>query len=246
LRILKTSGKYLEKKARKSLLLAVLCIAVLAILMLISGPNLPTRIDLGDYEVALALAMVFPIIGIWYYWRGYRTSKMGSTGENMVTQVLKSQLDDEYYLIDDVLYINNRGNKENIDHVVLGPNGIFAIETKHYNGKVTCKRSYWQVPFPFGRSPSAQAKGNAYWVNRAIKVTGASDTLKVWVEPIVVFSNPDIDLDVEDPEVEVVKLDKLVNSITSYDNGYSFSPEQLELMGEGILKQASNAIKQSE
>ena len=164
----------------------------------------------------------------------------------MVTQALESRLNDEYYLINDVLYTNDRGNKENIDHIVLGPNGIFAIETKHYSGKVTCSRSYWQVPFPFGRSPSTQAKGNAYWVNKAIKVSKVFETLKIWVKPIVVFSNPDLELEVIDPEVEVVKLDRLVNSIMSYNNGYSFSPEQLKLMGEGILKQASPAKRQSE
>jgi hypothetical protein len=247
LRILKASGKHLERQAQKGLLLAILCIAVLSVLVLISVPKLPTRIDLGDYEMSFALAMVFPIIGIWYYWRRYRTWRMGSAGENMVTRVLKSKLNDEYYLINDVLYINDRGNKENIDHVVLGPNGIFAIETKHYSGKITCKGSYWQVPFPFGRSPSSQAMGNASWVSKAIRVSGVSETLKVWVEPIVVFSNPDVELDVIDPEVDVVTLDKLVNSITSYDKfGYSFSAEQLKLMGEGVLKQASNAIRQSE
>ena len=245
MRILKTSGKHLERQAQKSLLLAILCIAALSILVLISVPKLPTRMDLGDYEAAFALVMVFPIIGIWYYWRRYRTNKMGSTGENMVTQVLKSELNHEYYLLDDVLYINDRGNKENIDHIVLGPNGIFAIETKHYNGKVTCKGSYWQVPFPFGRSPSSQAMGNASWVSKAIKVSGVFETLKVWVEPIVVFSNPDVELETIDLEVEVVTLDKLVNSITSYNNGYNFSPEQLKLIGEGILKQASSSIRQS-
>jgi hypothetical protein len=247
LRILKTSGKYLEKQAQKSLLLAILCIAALSILVLISVPKLPTRMDLGDYEAAFALAMVFPIIGIWYYWRRYRSWKMGIEGESRVTQVLRSKLNDDYYLVNDVLYINDRGNTENIDHVVLGPKGVFAIETKHYRGKVTYKGSYWQVPFPFGRSPSSQAMSNASWVSKAIKVSGVFQTLKVWVEPIVVFSNPDVELDVIHPEVDVVTLDRLVNSITSYDKfGYNFSTEQLKLMGEGILKQASNAIKQSE
>lgn len=247
LRILKPSGKHLERQAQKSVRLAILCIAILSVLVLMSAPKLPTRIDLGDYEMSFALAMVFPIIGIWYYWRRYRAWKMGIEGEDMVTQVLKSKLDDDYYLVNDVLYINDRGNKENIDHVVLGPKGVFAIETKHYRGKVTCKGSYWQIPFPFGRSPSTQAKGNASWVSKAIKASGIFETLNIWVQPIVVFSNPDVELETVDPEVEVVTLDKLVNSITSYDdNGYNFLPEQLKLMGEGILKQASHAIKQSE
>ena len=246
MRILKTSGKHLKRQAQKNLLLAVFCFAILSVLFLVSAPKLPTRIDLGDYEVSFALAMVFPIVGILYYWRRYRTWRMGIEGENRVTRVLKSKLDDDYYLVNDVLYINDRGNKENIDHVVLGPNGVFALETKHYSGKVTCRGSYWQVPFPFGRSPSSQAMGNASWVSKAIKVSGVFETIKVWVEPIVVFSNPDVKLDVIDPEIEIVTLDKLVSSIAAYDNGYSFSPEQLKLMGEWILKQASNTIKQPE
>jgi len=246
LKILKPSGKYLARQAQKSLLLVILCIATASILLLISLPKLPTRIDLGDYEGSFVLATVLPLVGIFYYWKKYHDIKMGVEGENMVTQVLKSKLNDNYYLVNDVLYINDRGNKENIDHVVLGPKGVFAIETKHYRGKVTCKGSFWQVPFPFGRSPSSQAKGNAYWVNKTIKASGVFETLKVWVQPIVVFSNPDVELEVIHPEVEVVTLDKLVNSITSYDNGYSFSPEQLKLMGEGILKQVSQATKESE
>jgi hypothetical protein len=246
LKILKPSGKHLERQAQKNLLLAILCIAILSVLVLISAPKLPTRIDLGDYQMSFALAMVFPIIGILYYWRRYHTWKMGVEGENRVTQVLMSRLNDNYYLANDVLYINDRGNKENIDHVVLGPKGVFAIETKHWSGKVTCERSYWKVPFRLKRSPSSQAMGNASWVNKAIKASGIFETLNVWVKPIVVFSNPDVKLETIEPEVEVVTLDKLVNFITSYDdNGYNFSPEQLKLMGEGILKQASHAIKQS-
>jgi hypothetical protein len=168
---------------------------------------------------------------------------MGAEGENRVTEVLRSELNDEYYLINDVLYINDRGNKENIDHVVLGPKGVFAIETKHYSGKVTCKGSDWRIPFPFGRSPSSQAKGNAVWVSKAIKSSGVFATLNVWVKPIVVFSNPDVELEADHPEVEVVKLDKLVTFITSYDdNGYNFSPEQLKLMARALLY----ASKQSE
>lgn len=85
------------------------------------------------------LAIVFPIIGILYYSRRYRTYRMGAEGETRVTQVLTSELNDDYYLVNDVVYINDRGNKENIDHVVLGPNGVFAIETKNYRGKVTYK-----------------------------------------------------------------------------------------------------------
>jgi hypothetical protein len=246
LKILKPSERYLERQAQKSLGLAVLCIVALSILVLISFPNLPTRIDVGDYEAAFVLATVFPVAGVLYYSRRYGTYRMGAEGETRVTQVLTSKLSDDYYLVNDVVYTNDRGYKENIDHVVLGPNGVFAIETKNYRGKVSYKNGYWQVPFPFGRSPSNQAKSNASWVNRAINACGTFETSKVWVEPVVVFSNSDVELEVIDPEVEVVTLANLTDLITSYNNGYSFSAEQLRLMGEGILGQASLSIKQSE
>ena len=237
LKILKPSGKYLERQAQRSLLLAILCITTTLVLILVLTPKLPTRIDFGDYAVPLAIAITLPIIGFWHYWRGYMSSKMGIEGEKRVTQFLQSKLSDDYYLINDVLYLNRKGWKENIDHIVLGPNGVFAIETKHYSGNVACKGSYWQVPFPFGRSPSSQAMGNAFWVNEAIKASHVL-TLNVWVEPIVVFSNPHAKLEIIDPEIEVVTLDKLADSIILYNNGYNFSPEQLRLMGEGILKRA--------
>jgi hypothetical protein len=242
LKILKPSERYLERQAQKSLGLAVLCIVALSILVLISFPKLPTRIDLGDYETAFILAIVFPVAGILYYSRRYSTYKMGAEGETIVTQVLTSKLSDDYYLVNDVVYTNDRGHKENIDHVVLGPNGVFAIETKNYRGKVSYKNGYWQVPFPLGRSPSSQAKSNASWVNRAINACGTFETSKVWVEPIVVFSNPDLELEVIGAEVEVVTLTTLTDLITSYNKGYSFSAEQLILMGEGILKQARAAL----
>lgn len=57
----------------------------------------------------------------------------------MVSQTLK-ELDEEYYLLEDV---NLLSVKENIDHVLVGPNGIFAIEVKNYSGKVSCHKDMW-------------------------------------------------------------------------------------------------------
>jgi hypothetical protein len=155
--------------------------------------------------------------------------------------LLKSKFNDNYFLINDVVYVNKRGNKENIDHVVLGPNGIFAIETKDWRGKITYKDGYWYVPFPYGRSPSSQARGNALWVKKTIDASGVPESLKIalYVKPIVVFSNPNVELKRIDPEGEVVKLDELADSITSY-NRYDFSIEQLKAMGNVITKQAQD------
>lgn len=236
------SGNYLKTETQKNLGITILCAVALLVIILISTPRLPTRIDVGDFDTSLTLTAVFPTLGFYYYLKKYQNCKQGMEGEKRVRQFLESKLDDSYYLVDDIEYVNDRGRKENIDHIVLGPNGIFAIETKDYRGRITCKGSYWAVPFPFGRSPSRQAKGNAYWAKRAIDASGALQNLSVWVDPIVVFSNPDVELETVEPEVEVIKLEGLADSITSYDNGYSFSPDQLKAIMDGILKKARTQL----
>ena len=64
---------------------------------------------------------------------------LGWQGEARVTNVIKNRLSDEWYLADDVEPENPKGTelrKPQIDHVLIGPKGVFTIETKNYVGKV--------------------------------------------------------------------------------------------------------------
>jgi hypothetical protein len=240
--LLSPSGNSLRKRAQRSLIMTIICATVFLLISVLSSyPRLPVRAYLGNYDTAFAVTAFLPGAYAYRYYRMYRDTKQGMEGEKRVIQLLKSKFNDNYFLINDVVYVNERGNKENIDHVVLGPNGVFAIETKDWRGKITYKDGYWTVPFPYGRSPSSQARGNAVWVKKAIDASGVSESLKIalYVKPIVVFSNPDVELKRIDPEGEVVKLDELADSIASY-NRYDFSPEQLKAMGSAITKQAQN------
>ena len=49
----------------------------------------------------------------------------------------------------------------NVDHLVMGPNGLFAIETKNYSTFVKCSGDDWFVNGKKIRSLSKQAKRNA-------------------------------------------------------------------------------------
>lgn len=215
--------------------MTIICVTAIALIVVLSSyPRLPVRAYLGVFDTTFAVTAVFPTLGAYYYSRIYRNTKQGMEGEKRVIEFLKSKLNGNYFLINDVVYVNDNGKKVNIDHIVLGPNGIFAIETKDWRGKITCKKSYWIVPFPYGRSPSSQAQGNAVWVKEAI-----GDSRVTWVEPIVVFSNPDVELERIDPEVIVVKLAELADSITSYRR-YDFFRQQLKTMGNAITKRVQN------
>ena len=65
----------------------------------------------------------------------YIKYKKGIMGEIEVEKALKA-LDDSYVIINNVRLPNGNGN---IDHVVVGPTGIFAIETKNIRGSFICE-----------------------------------------------------------------------------------------------------------
>jgi hypothetical protein len=238
LNILKESGNRLRTKATISIVIAVGFLVALFALGLTTAPSLPIAINWAEYTNFYALFLLLLALGAMRYYRKYQNYRQGFLGEGRVTRYLRLNFGEEHFLIDDLVYVNEKGHKENIDHIVLSPNGIFVLETKDYRGKITCRGSFWTVPFPYGRSPSKQARGNAWWVKKNIDDSMVLRDINIWVEPIVVFSNPDVDLEVIDPEAEVVKLDELVASLASYSNGYNFSSEQLKAVGKKILEKS--------
>ena len=89
------------------------------------------------------------------------------TGERLVETALGLDLDDDWVLLRGY---RNRGGE--IDHLLIGPRGVFAIEGKHRNATIDCDGDRWvatkydrygnqvEDPVPMtdrqGRSPSEQ------------------------------------------------------------------------------------------
>ena len=79
------------------------------------------------FPVSLFGSIIAFVIAFAYLQQNY-SWKRGKSGETKVAAALQ-QLDDSYYLLNDVVLHPKYGN---IDHIVLGQNGIFIIETKDY------------------------------------------------------------------------------------------------------------------
>jgi hypothetical protein len=91
----------------------------------------------------------------------------GAAGERFVAQELGRALNDDWTLLRG--YRNRRGE---IDSLLLGPRGLFAIEVKNQNGRIDCQGDQWwatrydrygnlvgprrMMSDRRGRSPSAQ------------------------------------------------------------------------------------------
>lgn len=137
----------------------------------------------------------------------------GKAGELAVTDALKA-LPNEYVLLNDLMLPDGRGN---VDHLVIGPNGIFVIETKNYSGYVSCWGDRWYVNRREIGSLSKQAKRNAMAIKNSLEGVFREYHARIpWVDPILAFTNPSGRLNIKNPTIAVLRSAELVAFISRY------------------------------
>ena len=174
------------------------------------------------YPPALALVFLYPqMIPIIAIGLAIATAKLiklsskyvkyrkGIRGEIEVERALKA-LNDSYILINNVRLPNGNGN---IDHVVIGPTGIFAIETKNIRGNFICEGDEW-YKIKNGkvrkiRSISRQAKQNAYNLRKILRRYGCDQ----FVHSLVVLTYKNCKVDLINPSVPVISVENLAKFI---------------------------------
>jgi len=192
---------------RRSLRWGTLILAALAAVALLVALQTGTACWPGLLLAALALAAG---LGLGIVERRYRAQgvlrgqlEAGLRGQNRMAQIL-GVLGDEYYLLNN---LKLPGRADDIDHLVIGPNGIFALETKNHRGHIYCREGQWyqakasrqgrpQPEAPM-RDPTQQLKRNVDYVRSCINHTdpGLSRRTRLWIEGAAVFTHPDVFLD---------------------------------------------------
>jgi hypothetical protein len=194
-------------------------------------------------SIGLALIPLAYLLGVYSY-KSYLTWVGGSAGEELVSKSLMG-LDDSYLLINGVVVPPNRGDT---DHIILGPNGVFVIESKNYGGRISCDGDAWRKSkvvrgvsqnLEIG-SPSNQLKRNAkvlkdFLLAHQEEVFGGKAP-HLWVHGLLVFTNSDAELELHNPSVDVVELDELCGRILSAKSEFLLSPKQVEAMGGVIVR----------
>ena len=110
----------------------------------------------------------------------------GKRGENKVGWVIGETIENEQYVINDLILIND-GKSSQIDHVVINPRGIFVIETKNYSGEIYGSESQreWTQVLAYGNVKNKlynPLKQNATHVYNVKKIVG-----RLPVHSLVVF-----------------------------------------------------------
>ena len=147
----------------------------------VAGASLAIFLLSPLWGAALFVAALLYII--WSLMRGLRRVERffkGARGEEKVSGILES-LPDAYHVFNDFT-----AGRNHIDHVVVGPGGVFAIETKFWQGKVTVEDGHvlldGQLP---DRSPLAQVIREATLVRYALLKAG----WKGLVTPVLAFAS---------------------------------------------------------
>jgi len=182
-------------------------------------------------------------VGVTYLNRSL-SYRAGIQGEKAVVEALH-ELDDSYYLINDIMAGEKRGN---IDHVLLSPKGIFAIETKNYTGDVRCEGDRWSKKGErrlYGmRSVSRQAINNANYLNGLIR---RELNLHIPIRPICVFTNPRVKLKLRKPTLPVLRLPELAKFVREAPPLTTLGNFEIQAISECILgKPCKKDVKSGE
>lgn len=183
-----------------------------------------TSIILGKYILVFFGLLITVFIATVILWnRGLNKIKsyfLGAVGEARVAAELR-KLPDEYHVIHDFPI----GSVNFVDHVVMGPTGVFAVETKDWYGKVELRDGdiTRNGTIPEFRPPVRQAKGQALKVEKILRKKGWNGT----VTPVLCFASNNFVGDVgEARNLKVVNASGIVSLITSRDA--TISPDGLE------------------
>lgn len=216
---------------------------VFAFVLVSAVPNSSIYVAAGRYEIVRAVSLLVLLVLAWLFFRSYSGYKRGYEGEKSVAKILSSTLGNEYSLINDVTLGDGYGN---IDHIVLGPNGVFVIETKNYAGKIACDGDQWSslrngkfnrlLHYDFG-SPSKQVKRNATTVKKVIMRLAIFKSKNIWVNGVLVFANKNVQLQIRNPTVPVLRSTQLPRFIMAAEGKYLFSSLELGMLTKEILKQ---------
>ncbi|HOO96768.1 MAG TPA: nuclease-related domain-containing protein [Caldisericia bacterium] len=144
--------------------------------------------------------------------------RAGLSGQKVVPEKLVG-LSNDYILINNV---SLKGRNCDIDHIIIGPDALFAIESKHYNGEIFGQGEEWSY-LKRGRAggfyrghignPSRQIKRSTWelkeMIEEELEKKGYADS-KVWIEPLVVFTHPKTALRITDSPIPAIHVNDLI------------------------------------
>lgn len=152
-----------------------------------------------------------------------KNHRLGQIGEDKVADALQGLLDGSCHIFRNY---HVDGKKEDIDMVLLSPWGVFATEIKNWNGTFELRGKNFSkkvgkkfVPLNNKRNPIKQIQGNSIDLKKQLEPIFVSNRCKPWIEPILIWANPDVTSYDSESEVKIWKINDLSRKIDSLKQG---------------------------
>lgn len=150
----------------------------------------------------------------------------GARGEARVGAELEKLYREGFHIFHD--WDKGRGN---VDHFAVGPQGVFAVETKAWTGEITAENGRLKKNgrFVYENAPVAQAMRNAFAVRELI---GESYGTEPFVVPILCFSRAEVRCYQSVSKVEVTSIGTLARVIM--DRRVRYSASEVAAISEAL------------
>jgi hypothetical protein len=148
--------------------------------------------------------------------------RRGQEGEDNVVQLIVQALDGNWHLFRN-LSLPGR-HKGDVDLVLVGPPGVWALEVKNFRGEYRNVGEAWEwkngTSWKSARdNPSRQAQNSAYRLKNFLK----ADNVHVFVNTAVIWANANSHLMLENPSVAVWRYDRLPDELGNIWQGEKLS-----------------------
>jgi hypothetical protein len=159
---------------------------------------------------------------MWQQWNLFRTR------DSELIESLKS-LPHEYVVLHDLIVPECRAQ---LDHVVVGPNGMFVIETTDCAGEVKCEGHDWAVDRRRVASLGRRAATNAAALRKSlVSMTYDGEKKIPCITPVLVFTNSQARVSVREPSVPAMGTGELAAFILHYKAGEILADARATLLG---------------
>ena len=191
------------------------------------------------HPIAAVAALLAGALAVLPVQRRLRRVRRGMEGEAIVVELLQ-RLPDDYFLVNDVAL---RGQRGNVDHVLIGPCGIVAIETKRYAGVIACERNRWSANGRRIRNLTRQVNAGALAVQRSLAAAcpDARAAAVSSIDGIVVFTDPLCRLDIDRPGTTVVRLSELLGVIHEKGKRRRLSAADAARLAQALARESDAA-----
>jgi len=193
-----------------------------------------------DNVAGITFFIVIPFVMVWFanhYADVSEQYAIGEEAENQAVDSLRSLLNEPWTIIHNLEFPQRKWG--DIDIVLVGIGGIWAIEVKGYTNQIRNIGDSWHFKNKFGwwklsKHPAKQARRNAMRLKNYLDLEGINVG---WVEAVVLWAGDENKLIVEKPETPVWKISELP-TMQEFWKKQKLSNEQINQ----IIKILQNAI----